>query len=124
MPRGRNSSTGMALNTTVETVLATIPNISAQAGGAVDLEAILDITPGTAATGVVLRIRRGIDGTGALVGSNVQPAVVAGTRIVLPLNVSDLLPNDVAGQSYVFTAQQQSATGNGTANYAYAAAIY
>jgi hypothetical protein len=124
MPRGRGTGTAINLNTTNETVVVTLPNVSTQAGNNVDLEGLIDITPGTGATGVVLRIRRGIDGTGPVVGSNVQPAVVAGTRAVETINASDQLPTDVAGQSYVLTAQQQAATGNGTVNSAYLGALY
>lgn len=124
MPRNRTQATGVAVATNVETVIATLPNVSLQGGQSIDLDGTVDITGGAGTTSVTLRIRRGVDATGALVGQPVQCNIAAGARDTRSIQATDSPPGDLAGASYVLTAQQTGGTANGTANSAYLSAIY
>lgn len=124
MPRNRSTSGGANPNNAVETVIASLPNVSTQAGNPVDLDGTADLTGGTSTTAVVLRIRRGVDATGALVGSAVTCNIAAGVRDTRSIQATDTPPGDLAGATYVLTAQQTGGTGAGTLNSAYLGAIY
>lgn len=124
MPRNRSTSGGANPNNAVETVVAVLPNVSTQAGNPVDLEGTVDLTAGTSTTSVTLRIRRGVDATGALIGSAVQCNVAATQRDTRTINATDAPPGDLAGATYVLTAQQNGGTAAGALNSAYLGAIY
>lgn len=124
MPRGRGTGSGVAVVTTAETVAATLSGVSAPSGDNVDIEGYVDITTGTGTTLVQVKIERGAAAGGAQVGPTVAANVTAGNRIVLPINVTDVLGGDVAGQSYVITIQQANATANGTINSAFIGALW
>lgn len=100
--------------TTVETVLATIGGVSTQsADSTVNLEGTVAFVPGTGATSLALRIRRGVDATGTVIGTAVPVPCTAGVTVFADMQVQDV-PGEVAGQSYVITVAQAAATGNGT----------
>jgi hypothetical protein len=104
------------VTTTTETVLATVSGVSTDGPGQrVRVTGWAQVTPGTGTTSLTLRIRRGVDATGALVGeaNAVAAAVAAGSAREIDLEAIDVL-GDVAGQSYVLTIQQTAATANGT----------
>lgn len=111
------------LVTTAETVLATVtPITTADATEQVTLTGTAQITAGTAATAITPRIRRGTDATGAVVGEGNPQTVAAGNTVDLSMNERDV-PGPVAGASYVLTAQQVAATGNGSSLHAVLTAI-
>lgn len=118
MPRTRVTASAVAVTLVAETVIATLPGLTTQGGNTVDLIGEVDITTGAAATGFTLRIRRGVDTTGAVVTARGPVALGAGLRDIVTVSASDAVPADVGNQVYVLTAQQVSATGNGTANTA------
>lgn len=102
-----------ALVTTAETVAATVSGISTEDQSTrVAIRASVAAVLGTAGTGVFVRIRRGVDATGAVVGEAVFQVGAATQQIETPIEVQDV-PGAVAGQSYVVTVQQNAATGNG-----------
>lgn len=125
MPRGRQQvGSGGAIGTNVETVIAILGNISAPQGDAIDLEGSVSILAGTGTTAVVLRIRRGVDTTGAVVGGPYTHTLAAAANGVVTINAVDNLTADIAGGSYVLTAQQTGGTGNGTVNGAFLGALW
>lgn len=110
--------TATALVTTAETVIATsLPVSTRSASEQVTITGWTDITAGTGATFVTLRIRRGTGITGTLVSNATAQNVTAGNTLDYDLVVTDT-PGEVAGQVYVLTAQQTAATGNGSATAA------
>lgn len=101
--------------TTVETVIATVSGISTRdQSEQVVITAIVQFLTGAATTAVTLRVRRGVDTTGVLVGEANPIAAAAAAAVGLAVAARDN-PGYVAGQSYVITAQQTAATAAGTA---------
>lgn len=110
--------------TTTETVIAQLSGVSTdRADAIVNLEAVAQVTWGTGTTAATLRVRRGVDATGTLVGSAVAEGMAAGATDDMELQVQDQ-PGEVAGQSYVLTVQQTGASANGTAQQSSLAANY
>jgi hypothetical protein len=109
-------TTDVSIVTTTETVVATLAGVSTPRRTDVRLEGTVQITPGTATTGLTLRIRRGTDATGALVGEAnleiVAGAVASAEDHYLKVRDSGV---DLFNGTYVLTVQQAAATGNGTA---------
>lgn len=102
------------LVTTAETACATVSGISTDGSGQrIEIRAVLGIQAGTGATAHVLRIRRGTDTTGAVVGETVSSLATAGQAGSASIEVQDT-PGDVAGQSYTVTCQAVGASANGT----------
>ena len=124
MPRTVNQGTAIAGNLAVETPVLTLPGITTQAGQPVDITGAVDFTQGTAGTAITLRIRRGVDATGALLATFGPVALAAAARTVVPFAWRDTQNVDVANQSYTVTVQATAATGNGTANTANIRADY
>lgn len=93
-----------------ETIVAQIDGIATRPGGSiVALLASLTITIGTSGTNLNLRVRRGTTLTSPLVGGTGSQTATAGNTRTHSLLVSDT-PGEVAGQSYVLTAQVTAAT--------------
>ena len=115
------NSNAVALNLNTETVIATLPGCGTSAPGrAIRFSAECKLTSGATATAVTLRVRR--DGlTGAVVGDQnpVQLEVAAGQTEDHDLTVDDSQAQDIFNRTYVLTAQQTAATGNGSSIYAY-----
>ena len=102
-----------------EKVVATLANVSTPGPEAeVNLFGHVNITTGTAATAVVVKVRRGTDTSGTEVGTAETDTLAAGNKESIPFNVVDT-PGDIAGESYVVTVTETSATADGTVNYAY-----
>jgi small nuclear ribonucleoprotein (snRNP)-like protein len=121
--RGYIASGLPAAATTVETVIATFgPLVQGVPPGLtpspVRVSGIYNITPGTAATAVQIRLRQGTTTAGALVGVAQQTQVIATDAISIPYAFQDTSGylQTPAGGSYCITAQQVSATANGTSN--------
>jgi hypothetical protein len=115
-----DTTTDTTLVTTAETVVATLAGVSLpRAGHSVDLEGHVTLATGTATTGLTLRVRR--DGlTGALVGETTPDAVeaAAGSVETHDITATDAAPGELANATYVLTAQQVAATGNGNVTHA------
>jgi hypothetical protein len=117
--------------TNAETVIATTPALTTGAppvvGGVpvpapVRLSGIFNVTPGTATTAITIRCRQGTTTGGPQVGNSlVTQPVTVGDPLTIPFSFEDAsgyLQQEFAGGGvfYVITAQQTSATGNGTSN--------
>lgn len=107
---------GVSLVTTSETVIATLPPLNIS----LDFAQILlfwsfAYLAGTAATQLFINIRRGTGLTGTIINlsNNWDPTVVAASNYMFAGNYGDV-PGAIAGQQYVLTAKQVSATGNGS----------
>lgn len=103
--------------TTTETVAATVVVPAVPGPGArIKLTGFAQVTAGTATTALTMRIRRGTDATGTLVGEGnpIQGGVAAGSTSEVVLEVTDTPAGEVAQQSYVVTVQQTAATANGS----------
>lgn len=83
----------------------------------VTLHGVVNLTPGTAATNVVLRVRRGSGTGGTEVGTATTDTATAGDDYTIPFSVVDQ-PGEVAGQVYSVTVTETTASADGTVNYA------
>lgn len=111
------SETDTPLVTTAETVIATLAGVSTnQPGQTVALRGSARITTGAATTALTLRVRRD-SLTGTLVGEATpeQIEAVAGSTEGHDIYVQESDPGEFSGRTYVLTAQQTAATGNGAA---------
>lgn len=104
-----------------ETVLATIGGVATQsADGQVNIDGWAQVTGAAGSTTTTLRVRRGTDATGALVGEGNAETHAASAIVERSISVQD-----VPGEgtfSYVVTATCAGAAG--TANQAAATATY
>jgi hypothetical protein len=110
------AETDTTLVTTAETVVATLTGVSTSAPGqTVALRGTVQITTGTATTAVTLRIRRD-SLTGAVVGEAgpSQVSAAAGSTEEHERYAEEANAGEFSGRTYVLTAQQTAATGNGT----------
>lgn len=87
------------------------------AGNRVILKGWVQLLVGTATTGITVRIRKGSDATGALVGEANLEAVegAAGSTEDHVIETEDRPSGEYTGQQFVLTVQQTAATGAGTA---------
>ena len=106
-----------SLPTTVETVVGSIvvPIVTPQAP-TVSIEANINVTIGTAGTGVTMRIRRD-SLTGSLVGNAQTYTLAAGSSQTMSICADDV-PGEESTRTYVVTVAQVAATGSGTSNQA------
>ena len=113
------TATAVADAGATEAVVLALGNVSTAGPGAkLVLHGIVSITAGTAATAVTARVREGTTTTGLEVGAAVVSTVAAGSTYTIPIDV--VLNNvDLAGSSFVLTAQETAATANGTVGYAF-----
>jgi len=105
---------GVTLTTTTETALVTTPGIATLGARTISIQSVAQITSGTAATAITLRVRRGSGTGGTSVGTPAALTVTAGNTAVLAYGFDDT-PGESAGLQYTVTAQQTAATANGTA---------
>jgi hypothetical protein len=109
-------SADVPITATTETVVATLSGVSTPRRTDVKIEGTVQITPGTNTTGLTLRIRRGTDATGVLIGEAnleiVAGAVASAEDHYLKVRDSGV---DLFNGTYVLTVQQTAATANGTA---------
>lgn len=111
------ATANITLTTTSETELVQVDSVDVpNPGGQVRLRGWCQLTTGTGTTTVTLRIRRGTDTSGTLVdeANAVTIGAAAGSTEQFDIMV-DEAPGELAGASYVLTAQQAAATGNGSA---------
>ncbi len=107
-------TTAVTLTTTTETVVCTLSNVATSTGQTVRLLASTQVTTGTGATSLTVRLRRGATTAGPLIGAATTIQVTAGNTVAVPIGGEDA-PGEVASQPYVLTAQQVAATANGSA---------
>jgi len=81
------------------------------------LSGVVNITPGTAATAIVVNIREGNGTTGAVVYTTTDTNVIAATAQTIPF-FAEFDPGDVADEVYTVTVAETSASADGTVNYA------
>lgn len=108
------------LVTTAETVVASLPGVSmARPGESVRLHGQAKITTGAAVTALTLRVRRD-SLTGALVGEAdpTQLEAAAGSTEDHDIVVTDSPSGELAGATYVLTAQQTGGAANATCLHA------
>lgn len=104
----------------VETVVATLTGVSNGGPGTkVDLSGFLNVLTGAASTTVTLRIRRGIDTTGVLVGQPAPTPAAAAVSTDANIACTDLPAGELANQSYVLTAVVAGGAAAGTAQGAH-----
>ena len=97
-----------------ETVVLTIDGVNTtDVQRQVYIHGSLVIDPGTAATAVVVKVRRGTTVAGVEVGSTETQTAAAGLKRVIPFDAEDI-PGEVANESYVVTVTETSATADGT----------
>jgi len=127
MPRyvgwqGVGTGAGVSLTTTTETVVASLSGVQTDnIYRRILLSGVVEVNPGTGATSLTLRIRRD-SVSGTAIGTAVTVACTASTKLSATIAATDE-PGEVAGQTYVLTAQQGGATGNGTCDVALLSAL-
>lgn len=108
---------GVAPVTTAETVVLTItipPENQPLGADGIYLSGSVGGTAGAGTTAVVVRVRQGTV-TGATVGPAYTEPVTASAGFVVGFDVLDPATAYPTGNTYVVTAQQTGATGNGSA---------
>lgn len=112
---GVSRTTDVTIVTTAEIVVLTITGVVIEPGQVAHIHGWADVNAGTAATGLIMNVRRD-----SLTGSKVQEdafdeaGVAAGIDKIVTTDVEDSFTGEVAGQTYVLTLDQVAATGNGT----------
>jgi hypothetical protein len=119
----------LATNVSTEGVIAGSNTIdyNAAAGQGLIVRGVLNVTAGTGTTAVVIRVRKGNQITGALVGLAQTVTLAAGSSATIPYEVLDNAPitagvdpqgaQSVGQNMYSVTIQQTGGTGAGTVNY-------
>lgn len=101
-----------------ETVVATVSGVTLPRPGLpVVISYVGALLTGAGTTAVTVRCRRGIDATGALVGTPPVPTEAAAATAILAGGWVDQ-PGELANGSYVITVQQTAAGAAGTSAYA------
>jgi hypothetical protein len=112
------AASAVTLVTTAETLLGTIgpfnENQAADFSQGIAFDGNINVTPGTGATAVTVRVRRG-GLAGTLIGVAQAQGVTAAVAANVP--IAELDPTLVqVGVSYAVTIQQTAASANGTVN--------
>jgi hypothetical protein len=120
--QGAGSGAGVSLATTAETVVASITGVQTDnIRRRLLLSGVVEVTPGTGATSLALKIRRD-NGSGTAIGTAVTVACTASSKVSASIAATDE-PGEVAGKTYVLTVTQGAATGNGTCDVALLSAL-
>lgn len=115
---GPVSVTALTDSGTTEKVVLTLTGINTDAvRRTIELHGIVNITTGTTATAVTVRVRRGTTIAGTQIGADITTPAAAGVRTAIPLEAFDT-PGELVNGSYVVTVVEVGATANGTVNYA------
>lgn len=115
--RQATTQTNTAMTTTTETVVATLAGVQQNFdGGQILLEGWAQLTTGGSTTAVTIRVRRGADATGTLVGeaNAEQVSAAAGSTEAHSTMVIDT-PGGGGPYTYVLTLQQTGAVADGSA---------
>jgi hypothetical protein len=110
-------TSGATTNNATEQVIATIPcpplGDNPLISGVV-VDGVVDITPGTAATSVTVKCRRGTTTSGTQIGATLTvPSAAAGVLGTRAISFQDTAPT---GSPYVITQTAAAQTGAGTVN--------
>lgn len=112
--RSIHTTTNVTVTAATETELCQLDGVTLRhPDERVVLRGHAEIVTGTGTAFVTYRIRRGTDTSGTQVGESQIDEANAGEYSLAPVEAEDT-PGEVAGQSYVLTAQQSSATADGT----------
>lgn len=113
-----NTVTAQTITTTSETIVATAPLINtSKPNGFVWLHGHVNLTLGTGAASLILRVRRGTTVAGTVLGNPVACVVSASTTVRFAIDEIDTYV-DSSGIQWVLTAVVGSATANSTVNEA------
>lgn len=111
---GKVPLAGVTLVTNAETAFCTVGPFSPSLDGAQILFVwYATISTGVAATGLTVRLHRGVDTTGPIVQTSVSTLTIAPSTIININGCYFDLPGIVAGISYTLSVNQVAATGNG-----------
>lgn len=112
-----NNSAAVTLTGTTETTMATGNFVSPPFGNAKAMvSGSVNVTLGTAAVGLFLRIRRNPSAENAQIGPAVAVNGTAGNTVQAQIQVADAIPDGRPVQ-YAVTAAQSGASGAGTGNF-------
>lgn len=107
----------------VETVVLTGHSVNTDTvQKTVTLFGVVNVTAGTSATAIVVKVRRGSTTAGVEVGTAETTTAVATDDYSIPFACWDQ-PGEVAGATYCVTVTETAATADGTVNVASLAAI-
>jgi hypothetical protein len=124
MPRTRSTTVVGSPSAAGETIIAQITGLQVPAGGAVDIEATVDMIIGTAGVSVAFRVRQGLLVSGTQVVQYGAFTAVAGNRYNFTVNAVDIQPNEEANMAYTLTVIVNSATGVSNVQNIYMGALY
>lgn len=120
----RGSATAVATDAAAaeKVILSFTANQDSASGGAVPniIEGMLNVTPGTSTTAVVVKVRQGSTTAGTQVGTSMTHTLAAAANGSIPFAVEDAAPVANAGNVYCVTLTQTAGAAAGTVNYAYA----
>jgi hypothetical protein len=120
--QGVGGGAGVSLTSTNEVVVATITGVQTNnIHRRLLLSGVVEVNPGTGATSLTLKIRRD-SVSGTAIGTAVTVACTASTKISASIAATDE-PGEVAGKTYVLTAKQGAASGDGTCDVALLSAL-
>jgi len=122
-----NQAVNVTLTTTSEIACVTspVPDSQYPVGGGISVNGVVTAVCGGTTSALTVRVRQGSGTTGSIVGSAsvISAGATPGLDVSVPVSVIDYAPAFPPGV-YTITAQQASATGNGTVNYAKVTAAY
>jgi hypothetical protein len=124
MPRTRSTVVVASPAAAAETAVCTISQLVLPSNDPVDLEGMVDLTIGTAGVSVTLKIERGAAAGGTVVATGGPYTAVAGNRMNLSINGSDLQVPEISGIGYVLTVTVGSASAVSTVNNTWLGALY
>lgn len=113
--------TAVTVTGTTETTLVTSSpgvNQAQPSYEGMKISGVVNVTPGTSTTAVVIRVRQGSGTGGSLVGVAQTHTLAAGNSANIAYEVLDTAGNSGAGLLWTVTCQQTAAAANGTANIA------
>lgn len=106
-----DGANGTVLTTTAEIVIATVAGVNTRPGSQVILHGFANLSAGAGTTSISLRWHR-TSVAGPVVGGGATSPATAGVNNTFTLDNQDQ-PAESANATYVLTAQQNAATGNG-----------
>lgn len=118
-----SSAGGGTITTTTETIIATIPGVTTTGPGqSVTLSVAGVLTTGASVNQLTYKCYRSATITGSPIGNNVVVAASASAATPVLAEFLDT-PGELANQTYIITATQGAATGNGSAGATVATAV-
>jgi hypothetical protein len=121
----RATATAVATDTAAaeKAILTFTANQDAATGSSpIVIDGMLNVTPGTSTTAVVVKVRQGSGTSGTQVGSSITTTLAAAANGNVPFMFEDSAPAANAGSVYSVTITQTAGAAAGTVNYVYAKA--